>query len=191
MIIGLTGGIGSGKSTIAKIFKDIGIPVYDSDKEAKVLMNNSPIIKKAVINLLGEDAYIENILNRSYVTDKVFKDKTLLSKLNTIVHPEVKKHFSKWAQEQKTAYVIQETALIFENNSQANYDKVILVTAPVEQRIKRVINRDAINKEAVLNRIANQLSDDKKIKKADYVIENIDIEKTKEIVRKIHQKLLL
>jgi len=191
MIIGLTGGIGSGKSTIAKIFKDLGVPIYDSDKEAKALMNHSFIIKKAIISLLGENAYQEGILNRSYVSDKVFKDNKLLSKLNAIVHPEVKKHFMAWTLEQEATYVIQETALIFENGSQANYDKIILVTAPKEQRIKRVIDRDSTNKKAVLNRMANQLSDEEKIEKANYVIENIDLEKTITTVRKIHKKLLL
>lgn len=190
MIVGLTGGIGSGKSTVAQIFKNLGVPVYDSDKEAKLLMNTSSSIKKAIVNLLGSGAYQNNILNRNYISSKVFNDKKLLSKLNKIVHPEVKKHFEEWSVRQESKYVIQETALIFENESQENYDKIILVVAPLEERIKRVMARDSTGKEAVLDRVENQLSDIEKISLADYIIENIDLEKTAKRIDQIHYQLL-
>lgn len=190
MIVGLTGGIGSGKSTIAKMFKKLGVPVYDSDKEAKILMNTSGTIKNAVINLLGEKSYIKDKLHRKYVAQKVFNDPALLEKLNKIVHPEVKKHFQEWRAKQSYHYVIQESALIFENKSQGNYDKIVLVTAPKPMRIARVVQRDNIPESEVLSRISNQLKDTVKRSSADYVIENIDLEVTAESIKNIHDQLL-
>jgi dephospho-CoA kinase len=190
MIVGLTGGIGSGKSTIAQLFKELGVPVYDSDKEAKLLMNTSATLRKSIETLLGKKAYRENTLNREYISNKVFKDDELLSKLNEIVHPEVKKHFKAWCVKQNSKYVVQESALIFENKSEGNYDKVILVTAPVSVRIARVISRDSVPESAVLQRIDNQLSDDEKLNLADYVIDNIDLAKTTESIKSIHDQLL-
>ena len=187
MIVGLTGGIGSGKSTIAQLFKELGVPVYDSDKEAKLLMNTSATLRKSIETLLGKKAYRENTLNREYISNKVFKDDELLSKLNEIVHPEVKKA---WCVKQSSKYVVQESALIFENKSEGNYDKVILVTAPVSVRIARVISRDSVPESAVLQRIDNQLSDDEKLNLADYVIDNIDLAKTTESIKSIHDQLL-
>ncbi|GMN09111.1 dephospho-CoA kinase [Croceitalea sp. MTPC9] len=190
MIVGLTGGIGSGKSTVSQMFRELGVPVYDSDTEAKLLMNTSKSIKKAVIALLGKDSYVDGVLNRDYISNKVFKNEELLLKLNGIVHPEVKKHFMAWSVKQNTPYVIQETALIFENNAQGNYDKVILVTAPIEVRINRVVNRDKVSEGGVLRRISNQLTDSDKRPSSDYVIENIDIEATKKSVKDIHDQLV-
>lgn len=191
MIVGLTGGIGSGKSTIAGLFKELGVPVYDSDKEAKLLMNTSKSIRKAIIALLGKKAFKNDTLNRSYISNKVFKDDDLLKRLNKIVHPEVKKHFENWSLEQEAPYVIQETALIFENKNQDSYDKIILVTAPIKIRIARVIARDAVTENSILDRINNQLTDAEKINMADFVVENIDLEKTTESVKHIHNQLLL
>ncbi len=190
MIVGLTGGIGSGKSTIAKLFKELGVPVYDSDKEAKNLMNTSKPIRDSIIKLLGKKAYRAKVLNRDYISSKVFKDDDLLSQLNAIVHPRVKKHFKDWHAEQDAPYVVQETALIFENKAQDNYDKIILVTAPVSVRIARVMDRDKVDESAVLNRIHNQLTDEKKSGMADYLVENIDLKKTSEIIKQIHDQLL-
>lgn len=190
MIVGLTGGIGSGKSTIAELFKELGVPVYDSDTEAKLLMNTSKSIRKAIIALLGKKAFKDDILNRSYISNKVFKDNELLERLNKIVHPEVKKHFENWILDQDVPYVIQETALIFENKNQDNYDKIILVTAPVEIRIVRVIERDSVTENSILARINNQLTDVEKIDKADFIVENIDLKKTTESIKHIHDQLL-
>ena len=191
MIVGLTGGIGSGKSTIAALFRDLGVPVYDSDKEAKLLMNSSKSIRQAIILLLGENAFKDGILNRRYISNMVFKDNELLKRLNKIVHPEVKKHFMYWNTKQDAPYIIQETALIFENKSQDNYDKIILVTAPIEIRIARVIARDSVTESSILDRINNQLTDAEKINMADFVVENINLEKTTESIKRIHDQLLL
>lgn len=190
MIVGLTGGIGSGKSTIAELFKELGVPVYDSDTEAKLLMNTSKSIRKAIIALLGKKAFKDDTLNRSYISDKVFKDNELLERLNKIVHPEVKKHFENWILDQDVPYVIQETALIFENKNQDNYDKIILVTAPVEIRIARVIERDSVTENSIRDRVNNQLTDAEKIDRADFIVENIDLKKTTESIKHIHNQLL-
>ena len=190
MIVGLTGGIGSGKSTVAKMFKELGVPVYDSDKEAKKLMVDSKEVRFKIEQLLGNNAYANGGLNRQYIAGKVFKSPELLQKLNNIVHPAVRTHFLEWAKTQESPYVIQETALIFENGAQEKYDRTILVTAPVENRIQRVIDRDNVGKQAVLDRMVNQLNDEKKQRMAHYSIENLDLEKTKEKVKELHLKLL-
>ena len=190
MIVGLTGGIGSGKSTVAKMFMDLGIPVYDSDKEAKELMVTSEKVRAAIIELLGNSAYNSEGLDRSYIADKVFKDSELLKKLNGIVHPAVREHFLNWAKKQKSPYVVQETALIFENDAQDKYDCTILVTAPLNSRIQRVVQRDGTSEKAVKDRMNNQLEDSHKKKLADFNIENLDLDKTKEKVKELHLKLL-
>ncbi|ADV51499.1 Dephospho-CoA kinase [Cellulophaga algicola DSM 14237] len=190
MIVGLTGGIGSGKTTVAKMFHALGVPVYNSDIEAKKLMSASKDLKAKIIALLGEDSYSDNVLNRSYIANKVFTDPALLAKLNAIVHPEVKNHFTSWVKNQKSSYVIQETAIIFENSSEHRFDKIILVTAPENLRIERVISRDTISIEKVKERIDNQWSDKKKAKLSDYVIHNLDLEKTSFLVAEIHKQLL-
>ncbi len=190
IIVGLTGGIGSGKSTVGKMFKKLGVPVYNSDKQAKKLMNSSEKIRKKIIALLGEGAYEDNQLNRPYIAKQVFENKELLTGLNSIVHPAVRKHFMKWAGKQKFSYVIQETALLFENDARDNYDKVILVTAPKQTRIGRVVKRDGTSENSVLARMKNQLPDDLKSKKSDFVIENIQLEKTWEKVMEVNNALL-
>jgi len=190
MIVGLAGGIGSGKTTVSEVFRELGIPVYDSDQEAKQLMISSQKVKKSIIALLGKKAYHGKKLDRTYISNKVFMNEALLKKLNTIVHPAVKKDFLTWMKKQGSPYVIQETALIFENMSQDFYDKVILVTAPRDIRVSRVMKRDGSLKQDVLARIANQLDDSKKISLSDYVIENIELSKTLAEVKKVHTALL-
>ncbi|NHF59298.1 dephospho-CoA kinase [Flavobacteriaceae bacterium TP-CH-4] len=189
-LVGLTGGIGSGKTTVAKMFADLGVPVYDSDKEAKRLMRSSKKVKKAIIELFGEQAYKNEKLNKKYLSNQVFNNGEMLKKLNAIVHPAVRKHFLEWAVKQKAPYVIQETALIFENQMQDFYDSVILVIAPQDTRLQRVMNRDGSSKEAIRARMKHQRSDVEKIALADYVIENLEIETTKQKVSAINLTLL-
>lgn len=190
MIVGLTGGIGSGKTTVAKFFKELGVPVYNSDKEARKLMKTSKKIKKGIIELLGENAYKGKKLNKTYISDKIFNNENLLQKLNSIVHPAVRKHFLKWKKKQDARYVIQETALIFENKSEDFYDKIILVVAPRSQRIQRVAERDSISTQQIENRLKNQLEDEQKIPLAHYVIDNTDLLKTKKKVEEVNKALL-
>ena len=190
IVVGLTGGIGSGKSTIAAMFQELGVPVYNSDERAKHLMNTSKKIRKRLIELLGEKAYLDDKLNRVYIAKKVFNDADLLEKLNHIVHPVVRKDFVKWTKKQNAPYVIQETALLFENNAQELYDLVILITAPKELRIERVLARDEFTKEQVIARMNNQLDDETKLKLTNFVIENIELESTALKVLEIHEAIL-
>ncbi len=190
MVVGLTGGIGSGKSTVAEMFADLNIPVYNSDREAKSLMVDSKPLRKQIKALLGKESYIKKKLNRKYIAAKVFASPELLAKLNAIVHPAVREHFLIWVEKQKSAYVIQETAIIFENSSENNYDEIILVTAPEAIRINRVINRDDVTEEKVKERIDNQFSDTKTSKLSDFVIVNLELKETKEKVMEIHKQLL-
>ncbi len=189
-LIGLTGGIGSGKSTVAKMFVALGVPVYNSDAEAKLLMGNSKIIKKAIVELFGNEAYLEGDLNREFIAKKVFSDKEALSQLNAIVHPAVREHFEAWVRKQDYSYVIQEAAIIFENNIQDKYDAVVLVAAPKEIRLARVMARDKVDEHHVLSRMDNQWDEADKKALATYVIENINLEETKRKVKELHQIFL-
>lgn len=189
-IVGLTGGIGSGKSTVAAMFADFGVPVYNSDEEAKKIMGHSEEVKRKIVTLLGENSYRNGELDRTYIAQLVFKDPKLLEALNAIVHPAVREHFINWTKNQQSEYVIQEAAIIFENGTNEFYDCVILVTAPINTRISRVVARDGISSDKVMERIQNQWEDSRKIDLADYVIENLDLKKTAVQVSKIHRKLL-
>ncbi len=189
IIVGLTGGIGSGKSTVANMFRELNVPVYDSDLEAKELMTSSPVIKESIIELLGTKAYSEGELNRRFIASKVFKDSHLLKQLNDIVHPEVRKHFLSWTNTQTSNYVVQETALIFENKARDKYDYVLLVTAPIELRLQRVMDRDGVSEKEVLDRMKNQMEDSDKIELADFCIENIHLTTTQKEVKKLHNML--
>lgn len=188
-IVGLTGGIGSGKTTVAKLFKELGVPVYNSDLRAKKLMKNSREIRTAVIDLLGKDSYVLERLNKKYIADKVFSNKELLQKLNAIVHPAVRNDFLRWVKSKKTPYVIQEAAILFENSSYSNFDKIILVKAPKKVRLERILERDNGSKEEILARMENQWDDSEKIPLSDYIIENIDLDQTKLQVEQIHRQL--
>jgi dephospho-CoA kinase len=190
IVVGLTGGIGSGKSTIAAMFRKLGVPVYNSDERAKLLMNTSKKIRKQLVELLGKKAFLDDKLNKTFIAKKVFNDADLLEQLNRIVHPVVRKDFLKWTKKQDTAYVIQETALLFENNAQDLYDTVILITAPKELRLERVLSRDETSKEQIIARMNNQLDDENKLELANLVIENIDLKSTALKVLKVHEAIL-
>ncbi|GAA4238016.1 dephospho-CoA kinase [Postechiella marina] len=189
-IVGLTGGIGSGKTTVAKQFEALGIPVYIADIEAKKLMLRSKIIKRKLIQLFGSEAYINETLNKPLIASIIFKDKTYLQKMNAIVHPKVASHFKKWALKQNAPYVIKEVAILFENGGNKQCDLVITVTAPKAIRIKRVLSRDNTTKDKVEAIINNQWSDEEKIKNSHFVIDNVVLAKTKKQVLHIHQQIL-
>ena len=188
-IVGLTGGIGSGKSTIAKMFEDLGIAVYYADDEAKNLMKTSLQIKKKLIDEFGEKVFKNGNLNRAFLAGIVFNNKEKLQKINAIVHPEVDKHFKNWVINQKGVFIIQENAILFENKKQDNFDYIITVTAPKNIRIERVIKRDKVTEEQIISRMNNQLDDAEKVKKADFVINNIDLEESENQVNEIYQIL--
>lgn len=190
IVVGLTGGIGAGKSTIANFFKNLKVPIYTADTEAKRLMHSSKVVKQKIIDEFGEKAYINNKLNRSYIAAIVFKDTTKLAVINSIVHPSVSNSFKRWIRKQSSPYVIQENAILFENNTAHKFHYIITVTAPLEERVKRVISRDKVSKTDVLARINNQISDKEKIEGSDFVIHNLDKASSKEKVLKIHKRLL-
>ena len=190
MIVGLTGGIGSGKSTVADLFRAHGVPVYNSDVEAKKIMENSDAVRKAITTEFGSAAYTGKKLNRSVIAQEVFNNRNRLNQLNAIVHPAVREHFKEWYEQQEFPYVIQETALVFENEMQGNYDLVLLVTAPEDIRILRVMERDGVTREQVLARMANQLPDKEKVKLVDFVIQNRNLNTTTAKVAQIHDQLL-
>lgn len=186
----LTGGIGSGKTTVAKVFKDIGIPVYIADDEAKKLMLRSKIIRRKLIHLFGNEAYTEEGLNKPYLSKAIFNDKSLLQKMNAIVHPKVGKHYKKWLLKQKSLYTIKEAAIVFENGTYKNYNFIITVTAPKTIRLERVLKRDNSTKDKVEAIMRNQWNDTDKVKLAHFVINNITLDSTRMQVLEIHKKLI-
>lgn len=188
MIVGLTGGIGSGKTLVLRMFESLGAAVYVSDIEAKKLMVSSSKLKREIKALLGEEAYVNNSLNTAFIGQIVFGDKQKLNSLNALVHPIVALHFENFAKEhQKAPYIIYESAILFEQNKRAHFDAVLLVTASEELRLQRVVVRDKIKEADARKRIHNQWPDEKKIPLADYIIENTDLEETRNKVRELHK----
>jgi len=187
--VGLTGGIGSGKTTVAMAFKALGVPVYIADDEAKSLMNRSKVIRRKLVKVFGEEAYIDNTLNRPFLAAAIFNNKDLLKQMNAIVHPKVAKHFLKWKAKQKAPYTISEVAILFENGTYKNYDYIITVTAPEKDRINRVIKRDNSTKKKIQAIINNQWKDQEKISLSDFVITNVDLKQTQKQVLRIHKIL--
>lgn len=189
IIIGLTGGIGSGKSTVAKIFAQLGIPVLDADATAKAIMNEDRSVKTKLIELFGEDAYKENQLNRPYIAQIVFEDAFKLQQLNAIIHPITIQYAKDWASKQSAPYVIKEAALFFESGSSEGVEKIIGVTAPKHIRIQRVMQRDQMTREDVIKRMEHQLEDSLKMKLCDWVIQNDDMHLLIPQILAIHQEI--
>ncbi|MTI41599.1 dephospho-CoA kinase [Fulvivirga lutimaris] len=187
--VGITGGIGSGKSLVCKIFSSLGIPIYDADSRAKWLTSNNETIKASIIAHFGAEAYTGVGLNREYIAGRVFNNKQELEVLNGIIHPEVGKDYKLWVESQSSAYVIKEAALMFESGSYKVLDKVINVTAPVPLRIQRVLKRDAFRTEKEIQAIIDkQLSDEERIKRSDYIINNDEQEMLIPQVLKLHEE---
>ena len=170
--IGLTGGIGSGKTTVSKILVKNGIPVYDSDSNAKLIMNSSNQIKKLIINHFGKLSYTNNKLNNKYISKIIFNNPVEMNKINSLIHPFIHDNFNKWKNNFSSKYVIFESAIIFETGSYEKFDFNIIVLSDLEKRIKRVKERDFLTEDNVLSRIKSQWIDEKKIRFADYVIKN-------------------
>jgi len=188
--IGLTGGIGSGKSIVAKVFATFNVPIYNSDIEAKKLMNSSSEVKKKLISEFGSDVYLNNTLNRKFLANIIFNDKQKLKFVNSIVHPVVINHFNKWVSQQKAHYIIKENAILFESGMYKNVDLIITVTAPEAIRIERVTKRDNSIYEEVKSRISNQISDKEKIEKSDFVIINDNKKLILPQILRIHDTIL-
>ena len=189
--VGLTGGIGSGKTTIANLFAlHFSIPIYIADTKAKELVANNKQLQQEIVTLLGEEAFVEGRYNTSFVAQEVFSNKEKLDKLNAIIHPYVQQDFLQWKQSQQAPYVIKEAAILFESGSYQDCHFIIMVTAPLEERIKRVMLRDKIDRETVEKRIKNQWNDEKKIELSTFVIENREIDKNLDKIEIIHSKIV-
>jgi dephospho-CoA kinase len=189
-IVGLTGGIGSGKTTVANMFQALGISIYIADEEAKKLMASSKVIKRKLVELFGEKAYVNDTLNKPYIADTIFKNRLLLEKMNAIIHPRVASHFKRWLLKQKSPYVIKEAAILFENEGYKQCDLIITVTAPKELKIKRLLSRDNMTIEKIEAIMNNQWNDEEKIKLSHYVIVNSELENTQKQVIKIHKQIM-
>lgn len=189
-VLGLTGGIGSGKTTVAGFFRELGIPVYIADEEAKKLMLIDEKVKASIIQFFGEEAYKEGVPDRKFIAAKVFGDSEKLEHLNGIIHPAVARHFEAWKQNQMTPYVVYEAAILFEKGGYHKCDFTLLVTAPYERRIERLQERDNSSLEDIEARMSHQWSDEKKARLADFVIENKELSHTRQAVRKLHETLL-
>jgi len=189
--IGLTGGIGSGKSTVAKVFEVLGIPVYYADDAAKKLMNEDAALKQKIKLQFGESVYANEHLNKKALADIVFNDPEKLALLNALVHPATLKDVESWIQSQSSPYIIKEAALIFESGAHQNLDYVIGITAPAPLRIQRTMQRDGITREAVVARMDKQMDDTIKMKLCDFVLTNDEQEMLLPQVLALHEKLLL
>lgn len=188
--IGLTGGIGSGKSTVARIFEVLGIPVYYADDAAKRLMNEDQDLKNAIINEFGKESYKDGMLDRSFLASRVFENKEKLALLNALTHPATLRDAGRWMKEQKTPYAIKEAALIFESGSDKQLDYVIGVHSPEDLRINRTMTRDSINREEVQRRMDNQMDETEKMKLCDFVIHNDEEHPILPQVLALHRQLL-
>jgi dephospho-CoA kinase len=188
-IIGLTGGIGSGKTTIAKHFASLGIPVYIADDDAKKLMDNSEIIAKLQA-VFGNEIIENQKIDRKALAQIVFQNPKKLKILNSIIHPAVKKHFTDWLSTYKNhPIIIKEAAILFESGSYKDCDSIITVTSPLEERVNRVMKRDNASRESILDRINNQWTDEQRISKSDYVIINISVNEALKQAEEILKKL--
>jgi dephospho-CoA kinase len=188
--IGLTGGIGSGKSTVAKIFEVLGIPVYYADEAARRVMNEDEEVRKQIIQYFGASAYKNNQLDRAYIAGQVFNNKQKLELMNSLVHPATIRDSENWMQQQTTPYAIKEAAIIFESGTQDQYDYIIGVTAPVSLRVLRAMKRDGSTREQVLARMEKQIQDVIKMRLCDFVVNNDEQQAVIPQVIDLHERLL-
>ncbi len=189
--IGITGNIGSGKSTVAKIFATLGIPIYDADARAKLVMTDNPTLKEALIQLLSEQAYLANgSLDRAFIAAKVFKNQDLLNGLNALVHPAVYKDYEDWVLVQTAPYVVKEAALLYESESYKQLDKIMVVHCSDELRIQRTMQRDQSTREAVVERLQKQMPQAEKMARADFLINNDESQLLIPQVMNLHQQFL-
>jgi dephospho-CoA kinase len=190
LLVGLTGGIGSGKSIVAEIFRTLGIPVLDADKLAKKIIHEDEDVRRDIIKTFGEETFIDGKLNIGLLAKIVFRDPNQLRRLNDITHPRTIAAGYEWAKKQVSPYVVKEAALFFESGSAEGIDKMIGVTAPKALRIQRVMQRDKVDREEVLARMSRQIDDSIKMRLCDWVIRNDEQEPLLAQVLAIHEKLL-
>jgi dephospho-CoA kinase len=190
MKLGVTGGIGSGKTSVCRVFNVLGIPVFSADPEAKEIMDNDAGIIRRINSIAGKDLYSNGSLDRMELAALIFNDNTLLEKVNSLIHPVVFDHFKRWETEQTAPYVIMEAAILFESGGSKLVDRIATVAAPLEERVQRVINRNRLSRDQVLERMRNQMDDDARIKLSDYVIHNSEKDMIIPAILKIHEDIL-
>lgn len=188
--IGLTGGIGSGKSTVARIFETLGIPVFYADAEARRLLDSDKMLMRSIQDAFGEESYVDGRYNIPYMSAKVFADPSLLERLNALVHPRTIAAAEEWMTRQSAPYAMKEAALIFESGSEKHLDRIIGVTAPEALRIRRVMQRDGLSREQVIQRINRQMDETRKMERCDYLIRNDEDEPLLPQVLALHEILL-
>jgi dephospho-CoA kinase len=188
--LGVTGGIGSGKTTVCRIFRVLGVPVFVADAAAREVMNNDPGIRDRINSIAGKDLYSGGELDRMELARLIFNRPEMLKSVNAAVHPVVLQIFSKWADESDAPYVIMEAAVLFESKADTYVDRVVSISAPVEERIARVMGRNELSREQVIERIKNQLEDDEREEQSYYVINNADNEMIIPDILKIHEDML-
>ncbi len=189
-IVGLTGGIGSGKSTVLNEFKDLGIKTYSADIAAKTLINTDIALIDSIKKVFGNNIYKKNKLDTKQLSKIVFQDPDKLKVLNSIIHPAVSKDFDSFTKANNEIYIVKEVAIIFETQSENTYDKIILVRAPLEERIKRVLLRDDTSRDDIIKRVKNQVDESLIIDKCDYIIDNYNLSDLKDKVSEIHTDLI-
>lgn len=185
--VGITGGIGSGKSTVCRLFEQNGIAVYDSDARAKALMAEDATLREQLVEAFGAECYNEQGLDRAYLAGRVFGDEAKLQRLNGIVHPAVKADFRRWADAQRGAYVVLESAILFESGFDTQVDTTLAVMAPMEERLRRTVERDGVDREAVRRRMEHQLSDDELHARAKRTIVNLRMDYLESDVEQLHK----
>ena len=187
--VGITGGIGSGKSTVCAILAEFGVAVYDSDSRAKRLMNEDNTLRERLVERFGSEVYCVEGLNRIYLAERVFGNPEELKALNAIVHPAVMDDFDRWALDQEGSYVVLESAILFEASLDRRVDVSVAVMAPEELRIERAMQRDGAQREQIVARMNNQISDQERVERAKYTIVNIDIDNLRSDVEQLHRRL--
>lgn len=188
--IGVTGGFGSGKTSVCRVFSTLGVPVFYADPEARRIMESDKSVVERIKQVVNKDVYVSGSLNRQLLADMIFKDKKLLRKINSIVHPALYRHFLRWTEEQDAPYVIIEAAILIESGGRKYVDKIISVIAPLEERIERITLRNKLTRDQVLERIKNQTDDETRIKSSDYVIYNSDNDMIIPEILRIHDEIL-
>jgi dephospho-CoA kinase len=188
--LGITGGIGSGKSTVCKVFNVLGVPVFSADDEGRIIMETDPGLKKDLEKIAGCELYSEGQLDRKKLASLIFNDEELLSRVNALVHPRVFSSYLEWCEKQVADYVIFETAILFETGAEKYVDKTLAVTAPLEQRVQRVMGRNLMSREQVMERVKNQMSEEEILERSDFNIDNAEDIMIIPQVMVIHNRIL-
>jgi dephospho-CoA kinase len=188
--LGITGGIGSGKTSVCRVFNVLGIPVFSADSVAKIIMEKDEVVINGINSITGKNLYLSGSLDRMALASIIFSDRNLLEKVDSLVHPVVFEYFERWIKEQTTPYVIMEAAILFESGAFRVVDKTATVVAPTEERIRRVMERNGLSRNQILERMTNQLDDESRIRLADYVIQNSENDMIIPAILRIHEEML-